>query len=117
MGYMNSGVMWFVFCKDCVNTTKNENSLASTYLPNATIGIDSTFYVFGKPKLDAEGVSTVKILEAYKLMNHWKRKQWAIWDSIYGLEVTRVTIWERRGNLTGVILRCASANVSISNLA
>ena len=104
--------MWFVFCKGCENTT-NSNTLPSSYLPNSTIGIDSTFYVYGTPVVDASGDSTIKIFEAYKLMSSWKKKQWAVWNSGYSLEVTRVMIWERRGDLSGVILRCASAGVSI----
>ena len=104
--------MWFFNCKDCTNTT-NSASLPSTFLPNATIGIDSTFYVFGTPEEDGSGDSVLKVYEAYKLMNTWKKKHWAKWSSNYGLEVTKVTIWERRGDLSGVVLRCASAGVSV----
>ena len=104
--------MWFFNCKDCTNTT-NSDSLPSTFLPNAAIGIDSTFYVFGAPVEDGAGDSVLKVYEAYKLMGTWKRKRWARWSSSYGLTVTKVTIWERRGDLSGVVLRCASAGVSV----
>ena len=115
MGYMNKGVMWFVSCKDCGNTTEVTN-MPANYLPNATIGIDSTFYAYSSPVLDNSGDLTVKIFEAYMLMNNWKKKQWGIWSSVYGLEVTQVTIWERRGDLSGVVLRCSSASVSVHRL-
>jgi hypothetical protein len=115
MGYMNTGVMWFVSCKDCGNTTE-ATIMPPNYLLNATIGIDSTFYTYSSPVLDNSGDSTVKIYESYMLMNNWKKKQWGIWSSVYGLEVTQVTIWERRGDLSGVVLRCASASVSITRL-
>ena len=112
MGYMNKGVMWFASCKECGSTTQ-DNNMPQNFLPNATIGIDSTFYAYSSPVLDNSGDFTVKIFEAYMLMNNWKKKQWGIWSSVYGLEVTQVTIWERRGDLSGVVLRCSSASVSV----
>ena len=116
MGYMNAGVMWFLNCNDCTNTTSSDiNTLSSNYLSNATIGIDSTFYIYGTPVEDTYGDSNMKVFEAYKLMNNWRKKEWAIWSSSYGFQVTRVSIWERRGDLTGVVLRCASAGVRYFN--
>ena len=113
MGYMNSGVMWFVSCKNCSNNlTSSDDTLPSTFLSNATIGIDSTFYVYGSPLIDNTGDTIIKIFEGYKLMNNWRKKQWGVWSSSYRLEVTKMMIWERRGDLSGVILRCASASVS-----
>ena len=114
MGYMNKGVMWFASCKDC-DSAIPDNNMPQNFLPNATIGIDSTFYVYSFP-VDNSKETIIKIFEAYMLMNEWKKKEWGVWSSVYGLEVTKVMIWERRGDLTGVVLRCASASVSISNL-
>ena len=105
--------MWFAHCKNCSNNlTSSDEALSSTYLPNATIGIDSTFYVYDTPVMDSTGDTVIKIFEGYKLMNNWRKKQWGVWSTSYRLEVTKVMIWERRGDLTGVVLRCASASVS-----
>ena len=111
---MNKGVMWFASCKECGSTTQ-DNNMPQHFLPNATIGIDSTFYVYSSPEDDSKE-TTIKIFEAYMLMNEWRKKEWGVWSSVYGLEVTRVMIWERRGDLSGVVLRCASASVSMSSL-
>ena len=111
MGYMNSGVMWFASCKNCSNNDTRSDGLPSTYLPNATIGIDSTFYLYSSPVIDGTGDTSIQIFEGYKLMNKWRRKEWGVWSSSYRLTITKVMIWERRGDLTGVVLRCASAGV------
>ena len=103
--------MWFVYCEACIHSGES-NRLPSNYLPNSNIGIDSTFYMYGKPKLDFRGIATVKIFEVYKLMGSWKKKQWAIWNSVYGLQITQAMIWERRRDLTGLSIRCASATVT-----
>ena len=103
--------MWFAFCKDC---NGNSSSLPSTYLPRSEIGIDSTFYIYSKPTVDAQKDLSVRIDEVYRLMpTYWKKKKWAIWKPGYGLEVTDVIIWERRGDLTGVVIRASSVEVSI----
>ena len=112
-GYMNSGVMWFVSCQNCSSNATRNDSLPSTYLTNATIGIDSTFYLYGTPIIDTRGDTSIQLFEGYKLMNNWRRKPWGSWSASYRLKPETDMIWERRGDLTGVVLRCASASVKI----
>ena len=112
-GYMNSGVMWFVSCQNCSSNATRNDSLPSTYLTNATIGIDSTFYLYGTPIIDTTGDTSIQLFEGYKLMNNWRRKPWGSWSASYRLKPETDMIWERRGDLTGVVLRCASASVKI----
>ena len=106
--------MWFAICQSCSSNTTRNDTLPSTYLPNATIGIDSTFYLYGTPIIDNSGDISIQIFEAYKLMNNWRRKTWGKpWSSSFRLKPETKSIWERRGDLTGVVLRCASASVKI----
>ena len=110
---MDAGVMWFMYCKHCNNNY--DNNMPNNYLHGAQIGVDSTFYVYGHLGLDSSGAVTVQIDEVYKLIqDHWKQNKWGIWKHGYGLEVSNTVIWERRGNLAGVVIRCASAGVSTS---
>ena len=134
-GYMSIGVMWFAFF-----SYKNHNidlQMATNgnidtfydedYLPNAKIGIDSTFYVY-QEKSPKEENSHVYVYEVYRRMvemmsqdeGHNKSqppsvssliiKYWGIWQGGFGIKSTNTDIWDRRADLTGITLRCATAD-------
>ena len=97
MNYMTDGSIWLVNVRD------PEESLHFMNLP-----INSQIYSY-----HLEDDHTVTLEEAYRRGNHFSVEvnQVGTWTRKGGLLMTKVPLWVRRQNLTGVTLRTASKHV------
>ena len=126
--HMNGDITWFAF-QNIQNAAKEEEEDISIndyvddqFLPEAKIGIDSNFYIF-KPTKDDESV--IYIYDGYRkditppnlnrsqsdiqLMSSLIVKYLGLWKDSIEIKSTLEPKWDRRANLSGVNLRCATA--------
>ena len=125
---INGDVRWFALRNNNANIQTDKDQMNSVsyqdmeYLPGAKIPIDSNFYFFQVS--DSAEKSMIYIFDGYRKVvkssndynqsNNYLRSPliinyWGIWKEGIGIESIEIPLYERRKNLAGVHLRCATA--------
>lgn len=101
-GYFNTDSIWFIKLKDTQDPRESMSKMK--------LKLDSLIYLFAPLSEDA-----IKIEEIYKVGKNIPItvSPLGIWDYIEGFSLSNQPIWERRKNLSGLMLDATSDNVGV----